>query len=94
MCTFTEGTKVKSQATPEDQSHRYKHNLFSPKLSTGSEQRLPEDSVFLVALQVCSILLLPQLPPVQVSGTLNAVHCGSQEDHDTDWHQLGGHPTL
>lgn len=55
----------------------------------------PESSaIFLFTLQTCSVLLLPQLPPLQVTGTLQTVHSGSQEDNYAARHQLGSHPTL
>lgn len=48
----------------------------------------------LFSFQTLSVLLLSQFPPLQVSRTLQAVHCGSQEDNNAGWNQLGGHPAL
>lgn len=89
---------MNSQATLENRSHRYKTQspLSFLKYCTRSEQNgclQKSSAVFLFALQTRSVLLLPQLPPVQVSGTLQTVHSGSQEDDDTARHQLRGHPT-
>lgn len=97
MHTFTEGTTVKSQTTLEEQLHRYKQTLpFPQMLHRVRTERLPEDSsaVLLFCLQTISILLLSQLPPAQVSGTLQTVHSGSEEVDEVAWHQLGGQPTL
>lgn len=51
-------------------------------------------NISLFILQTCSVLHLPQLPPVQVPRALQAVHPGSQEDDDAAGHQPGGHPAL
>lgn len=48
----------------------------------------------LFALQAGAVLLLPQLPPVQVAGALPAVHAGTQEDEDAARYQPGDHPAL
>lgn len=48
----------------------------------------------LFTLETCSVLLLSQLSPVQVSSTLQTIHSGSQEDHNAARHQFRGHPTL
>lgn len=47
-----------------------------------------------LTLQSSTIPLLPQPPPVQVSGSLQPVHPGSQEDDDADRNQVGGDPAL
>lgn len=47
-----------------------------------------------LTLQSSTVPLLPQPPPLQVPGSLQPVHPGSQEDDDAARNQLGGDPAL
>lgn len=92
MCNFY-WKKHRRCTEEEDQSYRLK--TPSPDAEQDSAWPPAERwAILLLALQAGSVLLLPELPPVQVAGTLQTVHPGSEEDDDAARHKLGGHPTL